>query len=266
MRKCPRCGHNIQNNEKFCPHCGLDLQVKYRPIQQKKLRPIMMIIIFLTCMSLPMLLGELVANFSQGLNITKDKQIELKEVEGDASTVVGNYTTLNDFKKQFSNVDEVIQNIHLYEENLNQKYGHIFDKEYSITVFDNYDVLYQLKYTTQIEDNFQFVVETNVSRSQIINDEKMTFQKSHVNNFEDLLFNEQEQDYVQTYTDHQNITEQLMNDFSQRKAEFERKKEKLGHYGIGNYNGPSSFVAHRIDKEYYSKLVYSHRLTQTIHK
>lgn len=266
MRKCPRCGHDIQNNEKFCPHCGLDLQVKYRPIKQGPLRPIVMMIIFFTCMSLPMLLGEFVANLGQGFNVTKDKQVELKAVEGDASAVVGNYTTLNDFKKQFSNVDEVIQNIHAYEENLNQKYGHIFDKEYFITVFDNYDVLYQLKYTTQIQDNLKLVVETKISRSQIINDEKMTFQKNHVSTFEDLLFNEQEQDYVKTYTDHQNITEQLMNDFSKRKDEFEMKKEKIGHYGIGNYNGPSSFVAHRNDKEYYSKLVYSHQLTQTIHK
>ena len=36
MKKCPRCGHEVNNNEKYCPHCGLDLQERYRAIKTKK--------------------------------------------------------------------------------------------------------------------------------------------------------------------------------------------------------------------------------------
>ena len=35
MKKCPRCGHEVNNNEKYCPHCGLDLQERYRAIKPK---------------------------------------------------------------------------------------------------------------------------------------------------------------------------------------------------------------------------------------
>ena len=50
----------------------------------------------------------------------------------------------------------------------------------------------------------------------------------------------------------------MMQDFKERQKEFEEKKERLGHYGMGNYDGQSSFVVYRRDQSYYSKLTYVH--------
>ena len=47
--------------------------------------------------------------------------------------------------------------------------------------------------------------------------------------------------------------------------EFDTKKKTLGHYGLGNYNGRSSFVAHRQGESYYSELVYNHEVKDYIH-
>ena len=49
-----------------------------------------------------------------------------------------------------------------------------------------------------------------------------------------------------------------MNDFQKRQDEFEKKKETLGHYGMGNYDGQSSFVVYPQQKSFQSKLTYVH--------
>ncbi len=36
MKECPRCGYKITDEDKYCPHCGLDLQRQYKPLQSKK--------------------------------------------------------------------------------------------------------------------------------------------------------------------------------------------------------------------------------------
>ena len=49
-----------------------------------------------------------------------------------------------------------------------------------------------------------------------------------------------------------------MSDFQKRQDEFEKKKETLGHYGMGNYEGQSSFVVYPQQKSFQSKLTYVH--------
>ena len=66
------------------------------------------------------------------------------------------------------------------------------------------------------------------------------------------------------FTGDQKVTDQLIEAFSKRQEEFETKKKTLGHYGLGNYQGRSSFVAHRQGESYYSELIYHHEVKDYI--
>lgn len=268
MKKCPRCEKEVDDHEKFCPYCGLDLQGKYRPVKviNINVRRILGLIVFFGCMSIPILYSQFLMNLGEELTQTNGKPIVLEEMEDTgASIVLARYTTLADFQNKFSNVDQVIQNISDYENNLAAKANHVFDKDYSIVLYDNYDIVYTLTYTTQINDNFKMIVQRTTDRSHHENEEVITFQKTGVESFEDLLLTEEEKEWVALYTGNQTVTEKLMDEFSLRKDEFDKKKDTLGHYGIGNYEGESSFVVHRQKKTYYSQTTYTQDVKDYIH-
>ena len=79
-----------------------------------------------------------------------------------------------------------------------------------------------------------------------------------ITTFESLFLSDSQQQLFQKFSGSQNITIQLMNDFQKRQDEFEKKKETLGHYGMGNYDGQSSFVVYPQQKSFQSKLTYVH--------
>ena len=258
MKKCPRCGYDVKDDEKYCPHCGLDLQERYRPIQRKNksMTYLLYVIIFFSFIILPLAYSRLLTGLGNDLNTLTEEKVELKDIKDVSPTsIVGAYDTLADFRQQFTNVDSMISSIQDYETTLQAK-GYTFDKAYQIVVFDNNNVAYTLTYTTKINDQLQLTVERQYDRSQTYDREKVILKKVNVNDFKDLLLNEEENAIVKTFTGEQKVTDQLMNDFSLRQDEFEQKKEKLGHYGIGNYDGRSSFVAYRKGTTYYSELTH----------
>lgn len=266
MKKCPRCEHDISDNEKFCPHCGLDLEGRYRPIKKKSpMTSLIYVVIFFSFMSIPMLYSYFLSNIGSEIQQINTEQVKLEDVKDqEATAVLAAYTTLADFKNQFTNVDSIVKSINDYEDTLSTKANHVFDKEYSITVLNNYNVYYTLTYTTKINENLTMTITRNYDRSHQFNKEIITFEKTNVEDFEGLFLSDEELAAVKTYTGEQTVTDQLMKDFSMRKEEFDKKKETLGHYGMGQYDGASSFVAHRKGKTYYSVLKYNHEVNEYI--
>ncbi len=260
MKKCPRCGQEVRDDEKFCPHCGLDLQARYRPIKQKNksMTYLLYVIIFFSFITIPLLYGRLLSNLGNDFeSLDKKERIELKEVTDSPPTaIIGTFDTLADFNKQFSNVETTVQSIQTYEKQLEQKSQYTFDKDYHIAVLDNNNIYYTLTYSVKINEHLSMVVEKQFDRSHTYNTEKVSFKKTGITQFDDLFFHDEENTIVHRITGNQNVTDQLMNDFSKRKEEFEAKKKKIGHYGIGNYDGRSSFVVYRQNETFYSQLTY----------
>lgn len=267
MKKCPRCEHDVKDDDKICPHCGLDLQGRYRPIKKKKgpMTSLIYLVIFFACMSIPMLYSYLLNSIGNDIQQLDKKEVKLEDIiDQEPTAVLAAYTTLADFKNQFTNVDSIVTSIQNYEETLSQKANHVFNKEYSIAVLDNLNIYYTYTYTTDINENLKMTIKRSYDRAHKYNQETITFKKTNVADFEGLFLTDEEKEIVKIYTGEQTVTDQLMNNFLKRKDEFELKKETLGHYGIGNYDGASSFVAHRKGDIYYSELKYSHDVSDYI--
>lgn len=264
MKKCPRCGQQIKEEDHFCPHCGLDLRGKYLPIHHNKkgkghISYILYFVILFSMMTIPFMYSRLLNNVSRDIQqFNQSTRVELGEIsENDPTMVIAQFDSLEGFQKQYSNVDAIVNSIQEYEESLTQDHQYTYEKKYIIQVLDNNNVYYHLEYVTQLTDHLTMTIVKEYDRGHNHNDEKIKVRKGNVNSFEELFFNEGEKPLVEVFTGQQAIIEKVMNDFSLRKDEFESKKETLGHYGIGNYEDHCSFVVHRQDQLYYSLLTYS---------
>lgn len=258
MKKCPRCNHELNDDDKFCPHCGLDLEGRYKPIKQrnKSMTYLLYVIIFFSFFTIPILYTRLLTNFVNNVTETSSEKIDLPKIENsDATSVLATFDTVADFQNQFSNIDDIIVSIHSYEKSLPSEYQ--FDKSYKIQVLDNYDIRYSFKYTTKINDDFSLVISKECNRSQSYDNETYTLEKENMTEFKSLLFNDDEMKVIENLVGEQSSIQDVMNQFSKRETEFESKKKKLGHYGIGNYNDDASFVVNRYQETYTSKLTYT---------
>lgn len=261
MKKCPRCGHELKDNENFCSHCGLDLRQGYqnKKPNNKAMTYLLYVIIFFSFITIPLLYSRVLSHMVSRDNIQQETKVELPDlVDSEATALIASYDSLVDFQKQFTNVEDIVENIENYEKTLSEKGEGTWEKEYQIQIADNYNVYYDLTYRLAINDNLSVEIQRSYDRAHTYNDETVVFVKKDAKTFDELFLTEEQQQIVQTYTGKQSTTTKLMNDFKERKDEFEQKKETLGHYGMGNYDGQSSFVVHRQDKTYYSELTYTH--------
>ncbi|WP_028042901.1 zinc ribbon domain-containing protein [Candidatus Stoquefichus massiliensis] len=263
MKKCPRCGFEVKDDEKYCPHCGLDLQDRYRPIKQKNkaMNYLLYVIIFFSFIIIPLLYSRILSEVGDGLTQTTGQAVELKEVVNETPTsLLASFDTLADFKNQFTNVDQMVNSITEKENEIFAKGAYSFDKSYNIQVLDNYNILYRFIYTVQINDQLSLQIERKYDRSHTYNTEIISLKKTGAKNFDGLFLTDEEKAIMKQYTGEEKVTDQLIDEFSKRQDEFETKKKTLGHYGMGNYEGQSSFVAHRKGESYYSELKYTHEL------
>lgn len=261
MMKCPRCGHDVDKHEKYCPHCGLDLRGKNMPVSPKKRMKnyLIYLVIFFSMFSIPLFYSRILENIGNDIVEIKNDAMELPPVtQKEATSVIAYYDTLADFNKQFTNVSRSVSAIESFGETLSQKTGYTFDKNYMIIVYDNYNVSYSLKYSTKINEQLTLRIERFYDSAHTVQHEEVIIRKTGVTEFNDLFLNEEELSPFMNYVGDQKIVHQLMNDFKDRQDEFEQKKETLGHYGMGNYDGDSSFVVHRKGNTYYSELTYSY--------
>lgn len=152
MKKCPRCGYEVKDDEKYCPHCGLDLQVRYRPIKpkNKSMTYLLYVIILFSFITIPLLYGRILSDIGSSMNEIGDEKTKLPAIVDEEPTkILANYDTLADFKNQFSNVDGIVQSIADYEKTLFAIHDYTFDKDYKIQVLDNYNIYYDFTYTTK---------------------------------------------------------------------------------------------------------------------
>lgn len=259
MKKCPRCGYNLKKDEKYCPHCGLDLRGKYIPINRKNRisNYLVYIIIIFSMIIVPLIYSQMFSTITSQVTQNTTQLTDLPAMTNrDAYSILATYDTLADFQKQFGNVDNIVQAIENYSDSLSQT-GYVFDKEYRIVVYDNYNVSFSLKYTTQINDQITLEIDRNYDRAHTSNTEKIIVQKNGAYTFDELFLTEDEMTTVESFTGEQTVLNRLIDQFKERESEFEQKKETLGHYGIGEYEDQSSFVVYRENDVYYSKMTYT---------
>ena len=108
MRKCPRCQQDVKDTDKYCPHCGLDLQRQYRPIQRKpKNRMIGLMFNLILCMSLfiiPLLYTHFLGQMNQELIYNRNEGSLPGIRDTQPTSVLYTFDTLSDYQNQFDNV------------------------------------------------------------------------------------------------------------------------------------------------------------------
>ncbi|MDE6952188.1 MAG: zinc ribbon domain-containing protein [Erysipelotrichales bacterium] len=271
MKKCPRCHTTLEDDTKYCPFCGLDLEQKYRPIQKSTKNKIMTFLtvgaIFFVVFVAPLLysltLDDIASMSGIGQLFGENKTQELPDVKDYApQSILSQYETLADFKKDYKNVSTMITEIETYENEIEEKAKQTFNKEYAIKVLDNYNVLFQLRYTVQIDDNHELSIVRDYDRKHLNDIEKIELKKTNQKEFESLLLTNEEIEYINLFVNNEKELKKIVSDFSSRKTEFELKKEKLGHYGIGEYQDDLSFVVERYDDTYESILSYTRDMSK----
>ncbi len=261
MRKCPRCDHEVNEQDCYCPHCGFDLQRRYVNMNRRKPSFLPYILILLAFAFLPLLYSyafEGITSSLGGLNTVEKKEGELPEVQDVVPTrVLTEYDTLADFSSHYTNVSAYINDIENYEKALHDKGDYIFDKEYIIQIYDNYNVAFQMTYTVSLSDQYDLKVVKMFDRKKTVDKEEVTFVKKNLKAFEELLLTEEEKKLLNTYIQDDLTLNKALEEFSTRKEDFEKKKEKLGHYGMGVYHARISYVVERYDQQYQVKIKYS---------
>lgn len=270
MRKCPRCQHDIKDEDQYCPYCGLDLEKHYGPLKSKKNKWMIYLFpafIFFVFMIVPLLFSTVfdsllsMGDMGQMFNPTVAGELPEKS-NRQPQRIINQFDTLADFQKEYSNVSSIIDEIKDYEENIEGKANQVFNKEYTIQVLDNYDLAFQLRYDVQISENYELKIVKDYDREKNYNREKITLVKKNNHTFEELLFNDDELEYINRFINDEKKVNKIISDFSLREKEFEEKKETIGHYGMGEYQGNLSFVVERYGEAYESKFIYQSDLTK----
>lgn len=265
MKKCPRCGKEVRNSDRYCPHCGFNLQTKYTPMsgrQNRKTFYLYYIVLIFSMMSLPMLYSYLFNGIGNNLtnNPTNQPQIitgDLPEmINAQPTAILASFDSLDQYQKQYSNVSTFITNIKQYEETLLNENVKSIQKEYNILVLNNYNVTYKLTYTIPVSDQSELKIVKEFDRQHSYNKEKITYVKKGNHSFEELIFNEDDLNFINIYIDDMTSIQKVVDDFSKREDEFKEKKDKLGHYGLGTYLENVSFVVERYEQSYTSILTY----------
>ena len=228
MRKCPRCDHEVNEQDRYCPHCGFDLQRRYVNMNRRKPSFLPYILILLAFAFLPLLYSyafEGITSSLGGLNTVEKKEGELPEVQDVVPTrVLTEYDTLADFSSHYTNVSAYINDIENYEKALHDKGDYIFDKEYIIQIYDNYNVAFQMTYTVSLSDQYDLKVVKMFDRKKTVDKEEVTFVKKNLKAFEELLLTEEEKKLLNTYIQDDLTLNKALEEFS-RKEDFERKKK-----------------------------------------
>ena len=255
MRKCPRCQHDVQNHDKFCPNCGLDLSASL-PKTQKKDGPmsnIKRIIFLVIILSIPFLYTTLFSGDGGVSNIlTQQETLELGEYTNkDAIMISGSFDNLADFNAKYTNVSQYVNGIMKYEDTLALD-NNVYNKEYIILVLDNNEIVFHLEYTSRIDENHELTIVREFNRTHTYNKQEVIMKKENNSTFEELLFDDKEIAFVSHYTDKDTYVASAVNEFSLRYDEFIEKKDTLGHFGIGTYHDNASFVVKKYGEVYTS--------------
>ncbi len=252
MRKCPRCREKVETKNRFCPHCGY----RFDYAKQKK-KPISTLTVFLIFFSLVFIPTAYTRVLSQLMQETTTLQSltskELPEQQANEATqVYKTYTTLTEFGTDYTNVQPYIDRLKAFESDLFSQTSLTYSLDQSIIVYNNFNVYFKMIYETVMSSHLSMNVIYEGDRN---GDHLVTYQIKQTGM---TSFNEVVNDDIITVINEvtQDENQSLFDRMLLREAEFESRKERIGHYGFGVYDGQNSFVIYR-DGELY-KTVFNY--------
>ena len=246
MKRCPRCEKEVEEHLNYCPNCGLDLtNVK----KEKKPNRLLSIILIIFLLATPFLYSTLFDSLTNGITSNNN---ELGEYKDESITMITHqFDNLIDFNSTYTNVSSYVQGINAYEDTLKM---YDFEKDYNIIVLNNNNIIYQLTYSTKINDFYDLIIVREFDRIHSYNNQTITLKKNNQTEFKDLLLNDEELMMINSFINNKEDVKSIVDEFSLRENEFNDIKETIGHYGMGSYKDDLSFVVERYDLTYTSSL------------
>ena len=245
--KCPRCHHDVRQEDHFCPYCGYDLKksAKITPFQYP-LFPLLLIVFLVVVLPIASSIYSTVNILQDDLENAATFSIKPVE-ESKTRTKLYSFDSIASFKKNVSNADVFLEPIDNYTTTLNSQYQTQFDAQASFVIYSDYDVHINLVEKAHLSNNEFLTINRSYDRKQ---DDEITtsYTKSHLSHFDELTLKD-EREKISTFVPVQTY-DALVNKLLKQKDVFEDKKDKIGHYGIGAYNKDASLVIYQ-DGEYY---------------
>lgn len=245
--KCPRCHHNVRQEDHFCPYCGYDLKnhTKFTPLQYP-LFPLLLIVFLVVVLPIASSIYSTVNVLQDDLQNTGIFTIKPVE-ESETRTKLYSFDSIASFKKNVSNADAFLEPIDNYTTTLNNQYASHFNAKASFVIYSDYDVNINLVETARLSDNELLTINRIYDRKK---DDEITtsYTKSHLSHFDELTL-ENEREKISTYIPVQTY-DALVQKLLKQKDVFEEKKDRIGHYGIGAYLKNASLVIYQ-DGDYY---------------
>ena len=245
--KCPRCHHDVRQEDHFCPYCGYDLKnrAKITPFQYPLL-PLLLIVFLVVVL-------PIASSIYSTVNILHDdlqdaatftiKPVEENETRGKLYS----FDSIASFQKNVGNADDFLEPINNYTTTLNKQYATKFTAQASFVIYSDYDVRINLVEKAHLSDTELLTINRIYDRKQE-DEQTISYTKSHLSHFDELtLGNERER--ISTFMPVQTY-DALVTKMIKQKDVFEEKKDRIGHYGIGAYLKNASLVIYQ-DGDYY---------------
>lgn len=235
MKKCPRCQRKVSDHDKYCPHCGYNLN---KPMFNYKTIWIMFLFSFVI---IPLLYTFILTggDISRITNNNTSDKIVLEEVaETDYKAVAYQFNSLDEFKYKVSDADTYIKKIEDYEQELKNKVNLEYTSSYNIIIYNNYDVSFELNYLFDLDNNVTLSLNKTFTRSGT-DDETYIFTQSGISELSDIKINEYAKQYLED-----EVIDTMYNHLLDRENDFNEKKDNIGHLGYGEYENKGSLVVY----------------------
>lgn len=228
MKKCPNCHKKVSPNDQYCPHCGQNLKSSMQLV--KWARIMFLLSFFIVPIFYYFLLDD---NFMSQPSWLDKGQYELKEIKKDTiQNIIYQFDSIEEFDKKVKDVSSYITKIHTYEDQLQERLGSDLKKSYDITLFDNQDISFVLKYQMKIDNYSTFTVCKQFTRSESVEREEYYYTQKNIKTLSDIqLDNKIMRSTINDDTRINQLYKQLMD----REEEFNKKKDLIGHLGFGEY-------------------------------
>lgn len=226
MKKCPRCKREVPDRYQYCPHCGTSLQKNNR----NKFRLLFYLLIF----GMPFIYYLVFNNLN--LPGTSTDKVVLKDVDNrQATAIIYQYQSLEDFDTQVENTDTYIQDIQTYETTLPVD----ADKQYLISILDNNDINFKLQYSF-MNNNIQVNIHKQYTRSNSLDYLEHSFTMKGITSLKDIII---DKEVIGEYID-STVFDTLYNQLLLREDDFSKKIDNIGHFGYGEYSDHASIVVY----------------------
>lgn len=225
MKKCPKCKKEIPDRYQYCPYCGTNVQKN-----NNRNRLLFYALIF----AMPFLYYLVLGNIN--LPNTSNEPVVLKDVDDrQATAIIYQYQSLEEFDTKVENADSYIQDIKTYENNIPTD----ANREYLISILDNNDVNFKLQYSF-MNNNTLINIHKQYTKSDSLDYIEYSFTKSGMTSLKDIVI---DREVIEEYVDSK-VFDTLYNQLLLREDDFNKKIDHIGHFGYGEYSDDASIVVY----------------------